>query len=190
MARPRGFDEDRAIDAAMRAFWTAGYEATSTQDLCEATGLGRSSIYNTFKSKHDLFEKALDRYTEERNAAIAEVLDGPLPIREKIRTLLWQSVEPHAGDPLGCLVVNSMIELAPHDPEIAERLRRDRDWRTEALRAALDAGRRAGEIGADKDPRTLADFFVAAVSGMRVAARGGAGRPTLESIAATALTVL
>ena len=73
MARPRKFDEGRALDAAMEAFWAAGYEATSTQDLCDATGLGRSSIYNTFKSKHDLFERALARYMEwqERRAVRA-----------------------------------------------------------------------------------------------------------------------
>ncbi|NUS02366.1 MAG: helix-turn-helix transcriptional regulator, partial [Nonomuraea sp.] len=59
MARPRTFEEDRAVEAAMRAFWDAGYEATSTQDLCAATGLGRSSIYNTFAGKRDLFERAL-----------------------------------------------------------------------------------------------------------------------------------
>ncbi|CAM5616019.1 TetR/AcrR family transcriptional regulator OS=Streptomyces alboniger OX=132473 GN=CP975_28210 PE=4 SV=1 [Streptomyces alboniger] len=72
MARPRTFDEERALDAAMHAFWVKGYEATSTQDLCEATGLGRSSIYNTFSSKHALFRRALARYMDAMNTGQQE----------------------------------------------------------------------------------------------------------------------
>ncbi|MFC5829172.1 TetR/AcrR family transcriptional regulator [Nonomuraea insulae] len=187
MARPRKFEEDRAVEAAMRAFWTAGYEATSTQDLCAATGLGRSSIYNTFASKHDLFEKALRRYMEERTAGLAELMAGDPPIREKIRTVLWQTVDPDPGDPAGCLVVNALVELAPHDREIAEALRRDTDRRLQLLRAAIETARARGELGADKDPLALAHFVVATVSGLRVAARGGAARSALESIANVAL---
>ncbi len=181
------FDEDRAVEAAMRAFWSAGYEATSTQDLCEATGLGRSSIYNTFTSKHDLFEKALRRYMRSKNAPTFELLEGDLPVREKVRALLWNTVETDTDDPLGCLVVNSVIELAPRDPEIAALLRRDQERRLEALRVAFEEGMRAGEIDAGKDPLALAHFVVATIGGMRVAARGGADRVTLEAIATTAL---
>ncbi|MCZ9337074.1 TetR/AcrR family transcriptional regulator, partial [Streptomyces sp. TRM76130] len=75
MVRPRTFDEERALDAAMHTFWEKGYEATSTQDLCEATGLGRSSIYNTFKSKHDLFERALAHYIDTMTTAQLAVLE-------------------------------------------------------------------------------------------------------------------
>ncbi|MFC4113619.1 TetR/AcrR family transcriptional regulator [Nonomuraea zeae] len=189
MARPRKFDEDRAIESAMRAFWTAGYEATSTQDLCTATGLGRSSIYNTFASKHDLFEKALRRYMDERNAALAELMDGDLPVGEKVRTVLWWAVDPEPGDPAGCLVVNSLVELAPRDPEVAELLRRDHGRRLRMLREAFELARSRGELGAEQDPQALAHFVVATVSGLRVAARGGADRPALESIARTALSV-
>ncbi|MFI7698819.1 TetR/AcrR family transcriptional regulator [Nonomuraea sp. NPDC049480] len=187
MARPRKFEEDRAVEAAMRAFWEAGYEATSTQDLCAATGLGRSSIYNTFASKRDLFRKALRRYMDERNAVLAELMDGDLPAKEKVRTVLWWAVEPEPDDPIGCLVVNSTIELAPRDPEIAELLRRDNDLRLRLMRSAIEAGRARGEIGADKDPSSLARFVVATVSGLRVMGRGGADRAALESVARTAL---
>ncbi|MEQ4719906.1 TetR/AcrR family transcriptional regulator [Nonomuraea sp. B19D2] len=189
MGRPRKFEEDRAIEAAMRAFWSAGYEATSTQELCAATGLGRSSIYNTFASKHDLFEKALRRYMEQRNAALAELLDADLPLKEKIRTVLWWAVDPDPGEPPGCLVVNSMTELAPHDPQIAALLRRDNDRRRQMVRAAIETGRARGEIDPDKDPLALAHFVFATVSGLRVAARGGTDRDGLESIAKTALSV-
>ncbi|PRX96353.1 TetR/AcrR family transcriptional regulator [Allonocardiopsis opalescens] len=190
MARPRTFDEERAVDAAMRTFWRSGYEATSTQDLCEATGLGRSSVYNAFSSKRELFGTALHRYMELRTARTVDLLAGEAPIREKLRTLLWWIVDGDAEEPTGCLVVNSTVELAPRDPEVADALRRDRERRFEALRSALDAARRAGEIAPDREPAALAHFFIAAISGMNVAACGGADRQTLAAIAETALRSL
>ncbi|GAA4149314.1 TetR/AcrR family transcriptional regulator [Actinomadura keratinilytica] len=190
MARPRQFDEDRAVEAAMRAFWAAGYEATSTEDLCAATGLARSSVYNAFGGKRDLFGRALRRYAEAKDADMMEVLESDLPVREKVRTLMWRAVEPDPDDPAGCLVVNTLVELGPRDPETAAWLRRNYDRRFEALRAALDRGRRDGEIDPGKDPAALAHFVIAAISGMRVAARGGAGRDVLEAVARTALDAL
>jgi TetR/AcrR family transcriptional repressor of nem operon len=191
MARPREFDEEQAIDAAMRAFWAeAGYEATSTQALCDATGLGRSSIYNTFTSKHALFERALERYMTQKTGTAIELLESPLPLTDKLRTLLWQAVEPDPADPAGCLVVNSMVELGPHDPEVAAALARDQSVRLRALRAAIEAGQRAGELDPDRDAQALAQFVVATISGLRVLARGGADRATLAAVATTALTAL
>jgi TetR/AcrR family transcriptional regulator, transcriptional repressor for nem operon len=190
MARPREFDEDRAVDAAMRAFWRSGYEATSTQDLCAATGLGRSSIYNTFHSKRTLFEQALGRYMTARTDAAVALLDGPAPIRDKVRELLWQTVEPPPDDPLGCLVVNSLVELSPRDEEFAGLLAADQSRRHEALRAALASAKRNGELPPDADPADLAHFVMAAISGMRVLSRSGATRETLAAIATTALKIL
>lgn len=175
------------MDAAMRAFWSAGYEATSTQALCEATGLGRSSIYNTFASKHDLFERALRRYMTVKNTATFELLDSDLDAKAKMRALLWQVVDAPETDPLGCLVVNSMVELAPRDPQIAATLREDQRRRLAALRTAFESGRRAGEIDAGKSADELAHFMNATIAGMRVAARGGADRDALVAIATTAL---
>lgn len=190
MARPRTFVEETAVDAAMRAFWTNGYEGTSTQDLCAATGLGRSSIYNTFDSKRDLFDKSLARYIELKTLAALEMLASDQPVREKLHTLLWWAVDPDQADPVGCLVVNSMVELGPHDAAAADRLRRDQEVRQAALVAAIEAGQRTGEIAADKDAESLARFVVATITGMRVLARGGADRAALESIATTALTAI
>ncbi|WP_280236231.1 TetR/AcrR family transcriptional regulator [Nocardia cyriacigeorgica] len=190
MARPRGFDEDKAVDAAMRAFWSAGYEATSTQDLCTATGLGRSSIYNTFTSKHDLFERALGRYMAVKNAATEEVLDADAPAAEKLRTLLWRTVDAPDEDPIGCLVVNSTVELGPRDTRVAATLRTDQRYRLELLTAVIESGQRAGDIRRNKDAHTLALFLIATISGIQVAARGGADREERAAIATTALEVL
>lgn len=174
----------------MRAFWRAGYEATSTGDLCVATGLGRSSIYNTFHSKRALFERALTRYMTDRTDALVELLSRDLPIRERLRELLWETVEPPENDPLGCLVVNSLVEVAPKDGELAAVLARDQARRFEALRDALAAARRGGELPKTADPDAIAHFVMSTISGMRVMARGGATEATLASIATTALNAL
>ncbi|MFB4304067.1 TetR/AcrR family transcriptional regulator [Actinomadura sp. NTSP31] len=191
MARPRKFEEERAVEAAMRAFWESGYEATSTQELCEATGLGRSSIYNTFNSKHDLFTRALTRYMNIKTANVVEALeDAERPVRERLRTVLGWAVRADAGDPAGCLVVNTMIEMAPRDADVAGRLATDQKKRLAALRAAIEGGQRSGEIDAGRDAAALAHFVIATISGMRVAARGGADERTLEAIAAAALAAI
>lgn len=175
----------------MRAFWADGYEATSTQALCEVTGLGRSSIYNTFRSKHDLFVKALTRYMDVKTANIIEVLeDRSLPVRERLRTILGWAAAPGDDDPAGCLVVNAMVELAPRDAVTAERLAKDQERRLDALEAAIKEGMRAGDIDGAKDARALAHYFVSTVSGMRVVARGGADRKTLGAIADTAMDAI
>ncbi|GAB2697972.1 TetR/AcrR family transcriptional regulator [Nocardia thraciensis] len=190
MARPKQFDEERAVDAALRAFWTAGYEGTSTQDLCAATGLGRSSIYNTFTSKHDLFERALRLYMAEKNARMFELLDGEGTAKDKIRALLWLSVDAPSDDPVGCLVVNATVELGQRDAAIRRLLRADEDERLAALTALIRAAQRAGEIDKAGDAKDLAHFVIATIGGMRVAARGGATRKALEGIANVALTCL
>ncbi|MEW2577455.1 TetR/AcrR family transcriptional regulator [Streptomyces syringium] len=193
MARPRKFDEERAVDAALEAFWTAGYEATSTQDLCDATGLGRSSIYNTFKSKRDLFQRALLLYMERRTGELIELLESDLPVREKLRTALVRIVDEeseYVDDGRGCLVVNTAIELAARDREVAHDLERDYGRRLDALAAAIEAGQRDGDIDRAKDARTLAHFLIASVGGMRVSARAGAGRDALEGVVRTTLDAL
>lgn len=178
------------MDAAMRAFWAAGYEGTSTQELCTATGLGRSSIYNTFSSKRDLFERALRRYMREKNSGISAVLDGNGSAKDKVRALLWQVVDSPQDDPLGCLVVNATVELGPHDAELAGLLRADLDARLSALAMTIVAGQRADDIDKSRDATDLAQFVIATIGGMRVAARGGASRETLEAIACVALDCL
>ncbi|MEV8395805.1 MULTISPECIES: helix-turn-helix domain-containing protein [unclassified Streptomyces] len=210
MARPRTFDEDRALDAAMRTFWANGYEATSTQDLCEATGLGRSSIYNTFHSKRDLFRRSLTRYIDTMTMRQIRILeDQERPTVERIQALFNSIIEGEfegefevregadgagggegGGRSLGCLTVNTTVELAGRDPDADAILDRDLALRLASLRVVLEAGQRAGEIGSSRDAGELARFLNAVIGGMRVSAQGGADRAALESIAAIAVDAL
>ncbi|MFE7569781.1 TetR/AcrR family transcriptional regulator [Streptomyces sp. NPDC057539] len=206
MARPRTFAEDRALDAAMRTFWANGYEATSTQDLCEATGLGRSSIYNTFHSKRALFRRSLTRYIDTMTMRQIRILeDQERPTMERIQALFDSIIEGEfevregaggagggegGGRSLGCLTVNTTVELAGRDPDADAILDRDLALRLAALRVVLEAGQRAGEIGSSRDAGELARFLNAVIGGMRVSAQGGADRAALESIAAIAVDAL
>ncbi|MFE6158050.1 TetR/AcrR family transcriptional regulator [Streptomyces sp. NPDC056486] len=196
MARPRTFDEERALDAAMRAFWANGYEATSTQDLCDATGLGRSSIYNTFSSKHELFQRALARYIDSMTSVQVEILeDAGRPPMERIRALFTRTVDSEFecredGHSIGCLTVNTTVELAGRDPEAAEMLARDLAARLTAISAVIRAGQSGGDITSTRDANDLARFLNAIIGGMRISAQGGADRATLTAIAETAMDAL
>jgi TetR/AcrR family transcriptional repressor of nem operon len=194
--RPRTFDEDRAVDAAMRTFWANGYEATTTEDLCAATGLGRSSIYNTFTSKHELFRRALLHYVETMTATQLGILEDEArsPV-ERLRALFAAVIDGEMatrrdGRSIGCLTVNTTVELAGRDPEAAEILDRDGERRAVALRVVIAAGRRIGEITSRRDPDALARYLNAVIGGMRVAGQGGADRAVLQVIADTALDAL
>ncbi|MFJ6682207.1 TetR/AcrR family transcriptional regulator [Streptomyces werraensis] len=196
MARPRMFDEERALDAAMHTFWEKGYEATSTHDLCEATGLGRSSIYNTFKSKHDLFERALAHYIDTMTTAQLAVLeDTRRRAADRIRDLFAMVVDGETehragGRGLGCLTVNTTVELAARDSRAAELLERDTARRLAVLRAVIEEGRRDGSITSRRDAGALARFINATIGGMRISSQGGADRTALESIAEVTLDAL
>ncbi|GAA3911534.1 TetR/AcrR family transcriptional regulator [Streptomyces gulbargensis] len=196
MARPRTFDEERALDGALRLFWENGYEATSTQELCEATGLGRSSIYNTFSSKHALFVRALARYLDAMADRQARILDDPArPVGARLRELFASVIDTdeanrRGGRGIGCFGVNSSAELAGRDPEVAGLLRRDLERRHADLSGALAAGQRAGEVSRAREAGAYASYLNAVIAGMRVSAQNGADRATLEAVADTALDAL
>ena len=124
MARPREFNPDDAVEQAMQAVWSKGYEATSLSDLTRAMGISRSSFYETFGSKHGLFLEAIERYrdtTVER--AVAE-LEGDGPARAAIAGVFGRVVDNAVGrgDRRGCFVCNCATEVSPHDPEAAARV--------------------------------------------------------------------
>ncbi|MEV6755176.1 TetR/AcrR family transcriptional regulator [Streptomyces sp. NPDC051214] len=196
MARPRTFDEERALDAAMHAFWANGYEATSTQDLCEATGLGRSSIYNTFSSKHELFRRALARYIDSMTSVQVEILeDAERPPMARLRALFEHIIDTEFacredGHSIGCLTVNTTVELAGRDPEAAEMLAGDLAVRLAAISAVIRTGQVGGDITSTRDAGELAHFLNAVIGGMRISAQGGVDRAALTAIAETALDAL
>ena len=160
------------------------------RDLLDAMCIGRGSFYDTFGDKHALFLAALDRFENSRASWMDVALEGAgidgieEVFRRSIENLL--RFEPRRG----CLLANTAVELAPHDPEVAARISRS-VWRTEeAFTGALVRAREAGEIPAQGDPKVLARFLVSNLQGLRVLARAGTDRRTLEDAARVALEAL
>ncbi|MFL1381544.1 MULTISPECIES: TetR/AcrR family transcriptional regulator [unclassified Nocardiopsis] len=196
MGRPRGFDEEQVVRAARDVFWAKGFDAASTADLCAATGLNRSSLYNTFRSKEHLFRRSLVDYITASTDALVEILDDDR--REgldRVRALLAKIVDDtvrieEQGPGSGCFVVNTTTSIAAHDPAVAEILGADRDRRLAALRTAVLAGRADGSVHPDRDPEASAWYVVSVISGIRVAGQSGAGHAVLKAVAETAVEAL
>ena len=180
MARTKEFEPLMALDAAMELFWRKGYEAASMRELLDAMGIGRGSFYDTFGDKHALFLSALDRFQEVRTSWVEEVLfgEGLDGIEEVFRRSLdgLFQFQPRRG----CLLANSAVELAPHDPDVAARISSYIRRTEDAFQGALERARDRGEIRSEADPRALARFLVNTLHGLRVLARAGADRETLE----------
>ncbi|MEO3785260.1 TetR family transcriptional regulator [Actinocorallia sp. B10E7] len=191
MARTKEFDPDAVLRRAMELFWQKGYEATSMADLVEHLGIGRASIYATFGGKRELYLKAYDRYLESRPDFI-ELLSQPGPVLPAVRTLVEGYAEEAAHDELrrGCFVVNTAVELAPHDKTLARRVEANWDFIETALTSALARARAQGELAADRDPRALARFLLTLMQGIRVIGKSSDDPARLRDAVEQALSVL
>ena len=117
MARPRNFDEQDVLRKAINLFWRQGYKATSMEDLVQGLGISRASLYDTFGDKHQLYLRALGEYDKESNEVATTLLGIERPAPEAVRALLESAMASSTGADRqwGCFMVNSLIELAPHD---------------------------------------------------------------------------
>jgi TetR/AcrR family transcriptional repressor of nem operon len=192
MARPREFDVDGALERAMQVFWAKGYEATSLDDLCEATGLGRSSLYAAFGGKHDLYLRALERYEDGSAGRLNEALTRPVPIREAIAGFIDRLVDEIAAGPgrRGCFIGNCAAELARDDREAAARVRRGLERIEAAFRDALGRAKARGELAPYADVVALARFFTAGIQGLRLVGKATPDRAALRDVAGVMLRSL
>lgn len=179
MARPREFDDERVLEAVMDTFWRQGYERTSAQDLVDATGLGRGSLYAAYRDKDGLFEQAMLRYNRQSLENV-ERLRRPGKVRDRLRELLVSVAETNrsGADRRGCLATNTAIERAAADPEVAKLVQRNFDIMIGGIREAIERGQRTGEIAADQVAEDLALYIFATMQGLRVLARApSSGKP-------------
>lgn len=174
MARPQSFDISEVLYSALTVFWEKGYEATSLQDLMEATGLSKSSLYATFSNKRDLFLEAFDIYRKDRVREMNLILehgDG----RSAISAFFSKVVEDatHRSFRNGCMSTNQAIELAPADPAVRDRVCADFGLIEDALRISIARGQKDGSIRSSRDADILAQQLMVAFPGVQVLVRAG-----------------
>jgi len=175
MARTKEFSEDQALDKAIEIFWHKGYNGTSAQDLVTHLGLSRSSLYDTFGDKQKLFAKALNKYQDDNYVKIKELLESAVNIKDTLTVIFKLAVVESLEDRItkGCFMVNSAVELAMHDEEIAKIVRDNQKVMEEVFYTAVKKGQEAGQISTKQEARLLARFIFNTYSGIRVLARAG-----------------
>jgi len=192
MARPREFDETAVLEAAVQCFWARGYEATSVRDLAESMGITSASLYNAFGDKRSLYRRALDHYIAQSFADRVGRFEGHLPPREAIGAFFSEIIERSLNDldRKGCMLVNSALEVAPHDPEF-QRVVANVLVQVEAFfHRCVMAGQRDGTIAAAQPADDLARLFLGVLLALRVLARTRPDRPLLEGLVRPALGLL
>ncbi len=192
MARPREFDIETALDRVMETFWSNGYEATSLDDLCGATGLSRSSLYAAFGSKRDLLLRAVDRYVTVRTPLIAAILAQPIPIQDAFASLARQFIDQIVAGPgrRGCFLGNCAGELPRGDRAALARVRLGLAATEATFRQALAAAAARQELPAGADVDALARYLTAGFQGLRLVGKVNTNRAELEDIAKTMLRCL
>ncbi len=193
MARPKEYQEEKVLDAVMNVFWERGFEATSAQNLVDATGLTRSSLYDAFVSKQGLFEQALIRYTLRTRQHVA-MLDNAADKKQAIYSLLLDIVDTDLSRAVkrGCLVTNTAIESGDKDERIIQLVRQNLQLLSAGLERNITLAQQSGEIASLTDANILAACLLNTIQGLRVLAKTTPpeNRKTLIDIIDTTLSSL
>ncbi|MBS1562833.1 MAG: TetR/AcrR family transcriptional regulator [Bacteroidetes bacterium] len=192
MARTKEFDTCEVLDKAINLFGDKGYNGCSMQDIVDGLGLSRSSIYETFGDKRQLFLEALKKYQREGMDALEKNVSTASDFRQVLVQMFDSILAENLDGPTqkGCFLVNSTVELASHDPEIAAIVRANQQEMENIFYKGIKKGQQSGQITSSLHARSLARFFFSCFSGIRITARSGADRKTLEDIIKVSLSVL
>ncbi len=191
MARPKEFDRDAAIGAAMRVFWAKGYEAASTDELLAAMRIGRQSMYDTFGDKQGLYFEALRRYHRENGGATDRGLTETRSPLEGIRRLLLALAERGADERArGCMGINATTAFGQFFPDVTRLAAGTASIVEGALERAVAAAQAGGELSPTLDARMAAQFLYTNLQGLTVRAQAGASQESLRNAAGFAITAL
>ena len=191
MARSPEFDRTKALEAAMKLFWTRGYTATSLPDLLAAMGIARSSFYASFGTKRQLFSEALELFGD-RTLAIIEKDAKRLPPTALPRAFFAATVLDVSKRRAkhGCMLVNTVLELADVDPQLNQLAVQKLSAIESAFANAFQLAQRSGELDATRSPTELASVVMTINLGLRVQSRSNQSRQVLERIIDNSLSML
>ncbi|WP_019170177.1 TetR/AcrR family transcriptional regulator [Pseudaminobacter salicylatoxidans] len=189
IGRPRGFDRDAALLAAMRTFWKQGYEGTSVQDLVTAMGVNKPSLYSTFGCKEEIFREAIELYDRLEGRATTQSLAEAKTARDAVETMLLANARAYTvtEGPRGCMIVLSSLLGAPENEGVRAFLAKNRLDGEMALRARLARGVIDGDLACSADLDRLAAFYTTILEGLSIQARDGASAEKLNMIIEAAM---
>jgi len=192
MARTKDFDENEVLAKAIQIFWHKGYNATSMQDLVDGLGISRSSLYDTYTDKHTLFVKALESYQNAGAGNIQKLVNSPGSAKEMVKKLLEFVADGLLGDnqQKGCFMVNTEVEVAPHDAEVNSLICKNDQQMDEAFYTVIKRGQNSGEIKNQQDARALSRFIFNAVKGMQVTVKSTNDKSVFDDIIALTVAAL
>jgi AcrR family transcriptional regulator len=185
--RPRAFDPETALDAAMRVFWQNGYEGASLSELTQAMNINRPSLYATFGDKATLFRKAMERYVEGPASYVETALKRPTA-RAAVEALFEGAVNltTSQANPRGCLSIQAGTAGAEQDPIRCE-MARMRQAGVHAVQERLEQGQREGDLSSTVDVAALARYVTTVIRGLGIQAADGDTREDLMAVARTAM---
>ncbi|MEA9391520.1 TetR/AcrR family transcriptional regulator [Acerihabitans sp. TG2] len=188
--RPRSFDREAALAAAMKVFWQQGYSATSMADLYAAMGINSPSLYAAFGSKDDLYLEAIAHYEHVIAPQIWSPLGKAASAREAVRQWLKCSAKILTQDdfPPGCMVALSSV-ASEGNARLGAVVIRSRQWGIDILRGRLEQGVQKRELPAGTDTEALARLYVAIQQGISIQARDGASFAILDAVADSAMAL-
>jgi TetR/AcrR family transcriptional regulator, transcriptional repressor for nem operon len=184
VARPREFNEQDALNQALQVFWDKGYEATSLHDLTGVMEISKSSFYDTFSSKHDLFLTCLDLYTQTQRKWVLSVLESDRPVRESIAAVLQFVIDEviDDGNLRGCFLGNCAVEVGQRDQAVAKRVSEGFDYFNGTFEHTLQRGIDEGQLTTIKDVSAAASYLVSSLNGLRIMAIANPDRKRLEGV--------
>jgi AcrR family transcriptional regulator len=189
MGRPRTFDVEVALEAALGVFWRKGFEGTSYADLVAATGVERPALYSAFGNKEALFLRALERYGKHYGNYVWDALSLETS-REVATRVLEGAVEltTRFADRAGCFGINGALAGSDESEASRQALIRWRSQGEAVLRERFERAKREGDLPADADPSILAAYILTVAHGLAVQAKAGFSREILSAVARQALS--
>ena len=191
MGRPYEFDREETLSKAMDLFWEKGYKATSIDDLVERMGIKRGSIYNTYGDKHSLFIAAVEYYAQEVTSKTIKVLESPGSPLGNIKLFFETIVNtPSDRKTRGCLISNTVVELAPHDEEVADTVRIILKRVQNAFLNCLDKAVEIGELPEDTNTKVLSQFLATSTHGLIVTGKSALNPKEAKDVVDVILSTL
>lgn len=187
--RPRSFDRDTALAAAMEVFWRKGFEATSISDLTEAMDINPPSLYSAFGDKEKLFLEAIESYAQRRGDS-CPYADEPTARGAIERLLTYMAHDlTESSHPRGCLMMMAAATAANTSASLQKILTAKRIGARDCLRARIKQGIDDGDVPAGTDATALADFYATVMTGMSLLAKDGASRKSLLATVQQAMLI-